>query len=346
MYQSTNVGLGTVCELFGHSRQGYYQQKKRKLNQGIKSEIIIEKVMEKRKEMPRLGTRKLHMLLQRDNIAVGRDELFSILRSNNLLVKRIKHRVITTNSKHWLKKYPNLIKGIEVTKANKLLVGDITYIGIGKSYAYLFLLTDAYSRKIVGHCLSQSLETEGGIEALNMALSNIPEEARASMIHHSDRGGQYCSRTYVELLKNNHMQISMTQNGDPYENAIAERINGILKDEWIYLEHYDNLIEAKSRIDEIINIYNTKRPHLSCDMLTPEQAHAKEGKLNKKWKNYYLENLLKSRFYKVSKESIIKKAEESTPAHAILSDYSLTGCSSAEPASASSDVQIYESVNK
>ena len=293
--------------------------------------------MEKRKEMPRLGTRKLYELLHKDHIKVGRDELFSLLRSNNLLVKRIRHRIITTNSKHWLKKYPNLIKGLEVIKPNKLLVGDITYVGVGKSYAYLFLLTDAYSHKIVGHCLSQSLETEGGIEALEIALSNIAKKDRAGIIHHSDRGVQYCCAKYTKLLQENQVQISMTQNGDPYDNAIAERVNGILKVEWIYHEHYDSLEEAKKRIAEIIDIYNTKRPHLSCDMLTPEEAHTKEGKLNKRWKNYYMENFIKKRFSKASDECMLKKAEESSPAYAIVSDYSLIGCSSAEPISASSD---------
>jgi putative transposase len=293
--------------------------------------------MEIRKEMPRLGTRKLYELLHKDKIKVGRDELFNILRDNNLLVKRIKHRIITTNSKHWLKKYPNLIKGIEVIKPNKLYVGDITYVGVGKSHAYLFLLTDAYSHKIVGHCLSQSLEAEGGIEALKMALSAIAKKDRAGIIHHSDRGVQYCSLKYTKLLQQNQIQISMTQNGDPYDNAIAERVNGILKVEWIYHEHYESLEEAKKRIAEIIDIYNTKRPHLSCEMLTPQEAHTKEGKLKKRWKNYYMENFLKARFSKASNECMIEKAEAITPAHAIVSDYSLIGCSSAELISASSD---------
>jgi putative transposase len=257
----------------------------------VKGEIVLEKIKEKRKDMPRVGGRKVLKLLKKDGIDIGRDKLFELLRNNNMLVRKRKHRVYTTQSKHWLKTYPNLIEGLQVSKPNKLLVADITYVD---DFAFLFLITDAYSRKIVGYCLSESLEAEGGIEALKMALSDIKWQDRAGMIHHSDRGSQYCCHNYVNLLKESKMLISMTQNGDPYENAMAERVNGILKQEWIHNEKYQSIEQARERIAEIIEIYNTKRPHLSCDMLTPEQAHQRTGELKKHWKNYkqkiYVEN--------------------------------------------------------
>ena len=246
----------------------------------------MEKIKEKRKNMPRLGGRKLHYLLEKDGIHMGRDKLFELLRNNSMLVYKKKLKVYTTQSKHWLKKYSNLIEGLEVTMPNKLWVSDITYVIIDTWFAYLFLITDAYSRKIIGFCLSKSLEADGGIEALKMALSEVEWHNRAGMIHHSDRGVQYCSNNYVKLLETSHMLISMTQNGDPYENALAERVNGVLKEEWIHNEHFTDFEQAKTRIAEIIRIYNNERPHSSCNMLTPQQAHQCTGKLKKHWKNY------------------------------------------------------------
>lgn len=257
------------------------------MNQSIKEEIVLEKVKERRKEMPRIGGRKLLYLLQKDGIEIGRDRLFEILHHENMLVKKRKRRVYTTQSKHWLKKYPNLIAGMDVTRPNKIWVSDITYIVIDEGFAYLFLITDAYSKKIVGHCLSRTLETNGGLDALKLALSDVPWERRVGIIHHSDRGVQYCSQGYVNLLQASKMLISMTQNGDPYENPIAERVNGILKSEWIYGEKYSDFDQAQRRLGEIINIYNSSRPHLSCSMLTPNEAHEKSGKLTRIWKNYY-----------------------------------------------------------
>jgi putative transposase len=237
--------------------------------------------------MPRIGGRKLHYLLEKDGIHVGRDKLFDILRHENLLVKKRKRKVFTTQSKHWLTKYANLIEGLVVTRANKLWVADITYIITDNGFAYLFLITDAYSRKIVGYHLSQTLEADGGIEALKMALSQVGWQERIGLIHHSDRGVQYCSYNYVNLLHSSKMLVSMTQNGDPYENAMAERVNGILKMEWIHNERYHDFQQACTRIGEIIRIYNSSRPHLSCDMLTPDEAHYSQGPLKKHWRNYY-----------------------------------------------------------
>lgn len=247
----------------------------------------MEKVKDKRKEMPRIGGRKLLYLLQKDGINIGRDKLFDVLRHENMLVKKRKRKVFTTQSKHWLMKHPNLIEGMEVSKANKLWVSDITYIVMTNGFAYLFLITDAYSRKIVGYHLSNTLEADGGIEALKMALSEVGWQERKGIIHHSDRGVQYCSQNYVNLLRASQMLISMTENGDPYENALAERVNGILKSEWIHSERYNDFNNTRHRIAEIINIYNTSRPHMSCNMLTPNEAHLQTGRLKKQWKSYH-----------------------------------------------------------
>jgi transposase InsO family protein len=281
------VGLGCLCRLFGYTRQAFYQQRVRNVHQSIKEEIILEKVKDKRIDMPRIGGRKLLYLLKKDGLNIGRDRLFDILQHENMLVKKRKRRVFTTQSKHWLKKYPNLIAGMEATKPNKLWVADITYIVIDKGFAYLFLITDAYSRKIVGYYLSHTLESDGGIEALKMALSEVSWHERIGLIHHSDRGVQYCSHNYVNLLLTCKMLISMTENGDPYENALAERVNGILKSEWIHCERYSDFNHADKRIAEIVSIYNSSRPHMSCGMLTPNEAHEQSGKLKKHWKNYY-----------------------------------------------------------
>jgi transposase InsO family protein len=266
------VSLQCICELFGYSRQAYYKSLKRN-DEGVLDDCrILLHVGDIRKLMPRLGTRKLHYMLQKRDIRVSRDRLFDILRENNLLVKRRKKYTVTTNSKHWMKKYPNLIRGFNFDKPNHLWVSDITYIPIRDTHAYLSLITDAFSRKILGYCLSQSLASEGSLKALQLALSDNNTNLHG-LIHHSDRGIQYCCKEYVELLKTNHIRISMTENGDPYENALAERVNGILKDEWLSLEQFSSFQQAKNRISQVIKIYNELRPHLSCGMKTPTQKH-------------------------------------------------------------------------
>jgi transposase InsO family protein len=233
---------------------------------------ILLHVGEIRKMMPRLGTRKLHYMLQEQGISVSRDRLFDLLREYRMLVRRRKKYTVTTNSRHWMKKYPNLIRGFKFDKPNQLWVSDITYIPIKDTYAYLSLITDAFSRKITGYCLSRTLESEGSLTALKLALSDNTASLQG-LIHHSDRGVQYCCKDYVELLKINKIRISMTENGDPYENALAERVNGILKDEWLSLEQFHSFQQAKERIDQIVKIYNEMRPHLSCGMMTPAQKH-------------------------------------------------------------------------
>ena len=275
--------------MLGYSRQAYYQQKKQIEKESLQYGLLINEVLKIRKNQKRLGCRKLiHKLepfMAQHQIVIGRDAFFDLLSEHNLLVRKRKRRKpITTFSGHWMRKYPNLIEGFYPTAPNQLWVSDITYIVVGNGFAYLSLITDAYSRKIVGFYLSKDLSAEGCIRALEMALNNNPILGR--LIHHSDRGSQYCCSDYVKILNDNFIKISMTQNGDPRENAIAERVNGILKDELIDKEQ-SNYKEAVRNVSIAISIYNQQRPHGSIDYLTPIEAHFRSGKLKRRWKNYY-----------------------------------------------------------
>lgn len=283
----SKVNIDTLCGLFGKSRQAYYQQKNRTYNEVIKEEVILDFVKKQRKIMPRLGGRKLHHNLLTnlpDNFHLGRDAFFDLLRESQLLIRRRRYKIKTTDSNHWLHKYPNLIREFTPEKPNQLWVSDITYVETEDGFKYLFLITDAYSRKIIGWCLADTLEAKHAIKALYMALWQLPGDVK-EIIHHSDRGVQYCSEAYVKILQKRGLKISMTEKGDPLENAIAERINGILKTEWIY--DMDPGEVSNSKIKRIIGTYNTHRPHQSIDMLTPNEAHKVHGVLKRHWKNYY-----------------------------------------------------------
>lgn len=278
-----------MCGLFGKSRQAYYQRIKYNYKEVAIAEILLQMIAKERKLMPRLGGRKLlHKLQPRlsSELHMGRDKFFDFLRDSNLLVRRKRYRVKTTFSSHWLRKYPNLIKDFVPSGAHQLWVSDITYIETAQGFVYLFLITDAYSRKVIGWSVGQSLESDHALTALYMALSQLPASIR-NVYHHSDRGVQYCSQKYVKILKKNGFQISMTENGDPLENAIAERINGILKQEWLNDMKFKTKQEVSKQVGLIIDIYNTERPHSSIEMLTPAQAHSMQGKLQRLWENYY-----------------------------------------------------------
>jgi len=236
--------------------------------------------------MTRIGTRKLHYLikpsLEREGIKCGRDKLFEILKHEGLLVKKKKNYMHTTNSYHCYKKHPNLIKDIEINRAEQVWVSDITYIKTNEGFLYLSLITDAYSKQIVGYYLSDNLKTINCIIALKRAIKNRKYPDR-SLIHHSDRGLQYCNPDYIETLDNNHIDISMTTKHDPYENAIAERINGTLKNEFDLVDRLPDHKHAEREINKSIWIYNNLRPHESCNYLTPLQTHTKESIKLKKW---------------------------------------------------------------
>ncbi len=222
--------------------------------------------------------------MEKHQISFGRDALFSLLGDHGLLVRKRKRKATTTFSGHRFKKYPNLIKGLIPLASNQLWVSDITYIVVAGKFGYLSLITDAYSHKIVGFHLSHTLEAKGSVSALRMALKNC--SGIAGLTHHSDRGVQYCCNDYVDELGQHNIRISMTENGDPLENAIAERVNGILKEELLKME-YRNFAEANYGVASAIDTYNSVRLHSSCDMLTPDEAHTKQGTLKKHWKNYY-----------------------------------------------------------
>lgn len=216
-------------------------------------------------------------------IKMGRDALFNVLAINNLLVKRRKRRVYTTQSSHWLRKYPNLIRNYIPKKPNQLWVSDITYWKIETCYLYISFITDAYSRKIVGYQVADTLESIETIKALRMAIEEN-DGWLENVIHHSDRGIQYCSSGYVSLLQKHKMIISMTENGDPLENPIAERVNGIIKNEYLDCYQVSTLHVAKQLVDRVVEVYNNERPHMSLGNLTPEQVHGYSLKPKKLWK--------------------------------------------------------------
>ena len=272
--------------MFGLNRQVYYRSTKRSKASRKKAEQVIELVENIRIKMPKLGGRKLYFLLSEPlkELKIGRDKFFNILRANHLLIipKRSYH--VTTNSHHRFRKHKNLVSDYQVTKPNQVWVADITYIGNRKNPSYLSLITDAYSKKIVGHHVAENLTTEGSLLALKKAI-NTTELKELSLIHHSDRGLQYCSDEYQKILEKNNISCSMTQNSDPYENAVAERINGILKQEF-NIDKFDVETKIKRKIvEESIEIYNEFRPHFSNHYLTPNQMHKQEKLKIKTYKN-------------------------------------------------------------
>jgi putative transposase len=281
------VGVARLCGLFGKSRQAMYDADWRAIDSLMEEELILMMVKDIRKKLPKLGGVKLYKLLKgkitEQRIKLGRDAFFRLLRNNDLLVKKRKRYVLTTMSKHHFKKWPNLIDNLIICQSEELWVSDITYLRTENGFVYLFLITDAYSRKIMGYHLSQDLKVKGCIIALSKALK-ARQYPQRDLIHHSDRGIQYCCEQYVSLLLSNKIQVSMTQSGSPYDNAIAERVNGILKAELGLNKTFKNYSAAVDPLGQSIYAYNNLRPHMSCDYLTPEQAHTKQGTLTRKWK--------------------------------------------------------------
>jgi putative transposase len=272
----------------GYSPQAYYKHNKKALINQVNEKFILEQIDAIRKHQPRCGGRKLFIMLQpffkEHNISIGRDKFFDVLKRNKLLVRRTKRSIHTTDSKHHFYRYPNLVKGFTPLKAHELWVADITYIPLKERFAYLFLITDAYSRKIVGFHVSDDMKVNSAVVALKKALAQKPPET--IVIHHSDRGIQYCSTEYVNLLQQHNAMISMTNNGDPLENAIAERINGILKTELIS-SYYNDIDAAVIHITRCITIYNYRRRHSSLNWQIPAEVHNQKGPQIRRWKNYY-----------------------------------------------------------
>lgn len=275
------------CSLFGYTKQAYYKCKAGKHNREIEEQEAKEAVLQVRRQMPRIGTRKLYFMLSEQfklsQIKVGRDKLFKLLKDNGLLIIKRRKYTVTTHSKHWMHKYPNLTKDIIVVRPEQLWVADITYLNTLEENSYLHLITDAYSKQIMGYELCKDMEASSTLKALQMAIRNR-QYPQLELIHHSDRGLQYCSKVYVDHLAKNGIQISMTENGDPYENAIAERMNGILKDEFGLGEKLGDLQDVLYQTRQSIHIYNHLRPHQSCNYMTPLQMHQQQSIVIKKWK--------------------------------------------------------------
>jgi transposase InsO family protein len=286
-----SISLQVLCRLFGVTRQAYYQHLTQCNEKSIEALILLKEVQEIRSKHRRMGCRKLYELLEpvmlNHQIKMGRDALFDLLRAHGLLVRKTRRKHITTNSYHWLRKYPNMIRDFVPTGRNQLWVSDITYWRWQNQFYYISFVTDAYTHKIVGYQVAETLEAIESISALKMAIKATDKKELANLIHHSDRGSQYCSHGYVKLLQDNAIEISMTENGDPLENAIAERINGIIKNEYLFNKRIKRLSQAQSALDKAVNLYNNERPHMSLGMLTPKQVHEQKLKPEKMWKNYY-----------------------------------------------------------
>lgn len=270
------MSKSSTCGLLGLSRQVYYRSLRSKVVTQAKAEQVVSLVNNVRRDMPRVGFRKLYHLLYEPlkEMKIGRDKLLSILKTNHLLIKPKRSYRITTNSHHRFKKHKNLILDMKFTRPEQVWVSDITYIGGRGRNCYLALVTDAYSKKIMGYDVSNTLAVEGSLRALHMALKQRKYKNRT--IHHSDRGIQYCSKDYQNALKKKKIIPSMTESYDPYANAIAERVNGILKQEFLLEDYLVDIQKMKLIVADAVRIYNTKRPHWSCYMKTPEQMHAQK----------------------------------------------------------------------
>lgn len=276
--QQQGLSLSRCCRLFGISRQAIYQAEKRAERRADELAVIKPLVLGVRQVMPRLGTRKLYYLLKNEfdgqGVKIGRDALFDYLRYESMLIRPKKNYTKTTDSRHWLKKYPNLMKEVKAVEPEQYFVSDITYIKSREGTHYLSLVTDAFSRKIMGHHLSDDMSAENVAMAMKMAADN--RITSKELIHHSDRGLQYCSSIYQNELKRSNAVPSMTDGYDCYQNALAERINGILKGEFL-INTCNTGKELKILITESIETYNDKRPHLSLNYKTPNFIHNKKS---------------------------------------------------------------------
>lgn len=268
--------VAAVCRKVGLSRQNYYHRRSARQRQEVDAGLIKELVVNERQAQPRLGTRKLHVLLGptlgQAGVRMGRDRLFAVLRELELLVPpRRSASPRTTDSYHCLPVFTNRIKGLKLTKPNQVWVSDLTYIRTEEGFLYLALITDKMSRKIVGYHSGDTLEAEGCIRALDKALADLPPGA--CPIHHSDQGTQYCSHPYVNRLSARGLTISMTETNHCAENALAERVNGILKGEYLLDATFKTKAMARASIDQVVHLYNHRRPHTALEMRTPADVH-------------------------------------------------------------------------
>ena len=284
-----------MCAVFGYGKQPYYKQLRHMENETFQEEFIVGLIKDKRKIWKRGSGRNLHQSLQEDfaaqNIKIGRDKFYELLRRNDLLIQPKRMRAKTTCSYHHFNKYSNLIGHAVPTRANEIWVSDITYLWLKPQdkFCYPGMITDLYSRKVMGHCVHESLNVNGCLVAIKEAIRLRGRDTNKPLIHHSDRGVQNCCHAYVKALEKNAIKISMTQSGDPLENAVAERIHKTIKEEFTDDRQisYCNLATAKTEIRKFIDFYNEKRPHRSVQWPTPNKAHKCTGELKRAWKSYY-----------------------------------------------------------
>lgn len=269
------IRIKQLCDFVGMSRQNYYAARRLRQRREVDEGLVVELVKRERRMQPRIGGRKLLHLLRSDldesNVSIGRDRFFEVLAENDLLVVRKPGRPRTTNSRHSLPVFRNLLEGRTLSAPNHAWVSDLTYIRTDEGFVYAALITDAYSRKIVGAHLGDSLEAEGCLAALNQALDGLPEGRYP--IHHSDRGCQYCCHAYVERLQDGGLPISMTEIMHCYENAMAERVNGILKQEYELDRTFRTKAQAKKAFEQAVWLYNHRRPHLKLNYRFPADVH-------------------------------------------------------------------------
>ncbi len=267
-----------ISDVLGYSRQNFYKQQKDGLRHKHHDQEVLRLVHQQRKLLPRVGTRKIHQLitpsLEHQRLKCGRDKLFSILRCSDLLIKPRKRYIQTTMSRHWMRKYPNLVRNQRPSAPEEIWVSDITYLKTEEGFAYLSLVTDAFSRKIMGYNVSSSLDAEQSRKALQMALGRRQYPKR-KLIHHSDRGLQYCSNEYVELAQANNVTMSMTEHSDPYENALAERMYRTLKEEFCLDQILLSREIASKATMHAVELYNSYRPHFALNGKTPNNVHEK-----------------------------------------------------------------------
>jgi transposase InsO family protein len=305
--ERTTVSGAWLCLFFEKSRQAYYQVRRRQDKASVESEVIIDYVKEYREEMSDIGTRKLHHLLQaqfkRSEIKCGRDKLFSILGRAGLLQRRHRAKRCMTQSMPLSRNYPNLIKDMAIVTPEQVWVSDTTGILVRDGLGYLTLTTDAYSRRIMGYNAQRTKQSSGSLATLRMALSKRCYPCR-HLIHHSDGGSEYFNHAFMQVLGDAHVQLSCTAPSSPQENAIAERINGILKNEFHLTADNRTFEEVLKKLPVAVRIYNERRPHTSIDFMTPAEAHYCIGPLHRRWKTY--------RKHRLPTETILSDGEQGT----------------------------------
>lgn len=270
------MSVAAVCRRLGMSRQNYYARRRQRERRAVDGELVARLVMRERCQQPRLGARKLHHMLHGElaeaGVRLGRDRLFEELRRRDLLLKPLAAAwPRTTQSYHSLPVFRNLLKERPVEAPNVAWVSDITYLRTQEGFLYLSLITDRYSRKVVGWHADDKLETGGCLRALAGAIAELPAGCRP--IHHSDRGCQYCSHEYVQQLQEHGLGISMTETDHCAENALAERLNGILKQEYGLGLEFKTKAQAREAVRQSIELYNTRRPHLALGYRVPAEVH-------------------------------------------------------------------------